>query len=58
VPDGKVAESGLTRWSHERCSLRAQEVGFEPTVPCDTTEFELDCEPRTVSCRIPDRAVE
>jgi len=33
-------------------------VGFEPTVPCDTTVFELDCGLRTVSCRIPDRAVE
>ena len=51
MPDGKVTESGLTRWCHERCSLPAEEVGFEPTVPCDTTVFELDCELRTVSCR-------
>jgi hypothetical protein len=58
VPDGKVTESGLTRWSHEQCRLRAEEVGFELTVPCDTTVFELDCGLRTVSCRIPDRAVE
>jgi len=35
----------------------AEGVGFEPTVPCDTTVFELDWALRTASWLIPDSAI-